>query len=125
MPKGQVKQKQDKIDKKQFEELCKIQCTQEEICSVLGIDHKTLDSWCHATYNSKFSQVFKEKRQGGKASLRRMQWKLAEKNSTMGIWLGKNYLGQTDNAQTENGEDVKEAKEIIVSIRKSVDDNAN
>lgn len=125
MPKGQRKQKQEKIDKKQFEELCKIQCTQEEICSVLGIDHKTLDSWCHATYDMKFSQVFKEKRQGGKASLRRMQWKLAEKNATMGIWLGKNYLEQKDNVQADNSEEVKEAKEIIVSIRKTVDDNEN
>lgn len=123
MPKGQRKQKQEKIDKKQFEELCKIQCTQEEICSVLGIDHKTLDSWCHSTYDMKFSQVFKEKRQGGKASLRRMQWKLAEKNATMGIWLGKNYLEQKDNVQADNSEEVKEAKEIIVSIRKTVDGN--
>ena len=30
-------------------------------------------------------------------SLRRNQWKLAEKNTTMAIWLGKQYLNQKDN----------------------------
>lgn len=102
MAKGQVKQKQDNINKKQFEKLCAIQCTQEEICSVLDVCHDTLDEWCKINYNNNFSQVFAEKRQGGKASLRRMQWKLAEKNATMGIWLGKQYLGQMDKIETNN-----------------------
>ena len=31
-----------------------------------------------------------------------MQWKLAEKNATMGIWLGKQYLGQKDQIETNN-----------------------
>ena len=102
MAKGQIKQKQDKIDQGQFESLCAIQCTQEEICSVLGCNTDTLNSWCKTTYNTNFSEVFKEKRQGGKASLRRMQWKLAEKNATMGIWLGKQFLGQKDQIENNN-----------------------
>lgn len=102
MAKGQIKPKQDNIDKKQFETLCAIQCTQEEILSVLDITDKTLNSWCNDVYGCNFSEVFKEKRQGGKASLRRMQWKLAEKNATMGIWLGKQYLGQKDQIETNN-----------------------
>lgn len=124
MPKGQIKQKQDKIKKEQFEALCKIQCTQEEICSVLDVCHDTLDEWCHRTYNKKFSQVFAEKRQGGKASLRRMQWKQAEKNATMAIWLGKQYLDQKDKIEDNNEEDLKQAREIIVSIRKTAEDDS-
>ena len=27
-----------------------------------------------------------------------MQWRLAEKNASMAIWLGKQYLGQSDGA---------------------------
>lgn len=84
------------IDKKQFESLCGIQCTKEEIQEVLGISDKTLDKWCEKEYGKYFSEIFKEKRSLGKASLRRMQWKLAEKNATMGIWLGKQYLEQKD-----------------------------
>lgn len=41
--------------------------------------------------------TFAEKRKTGKISLRRMQWRLAEKNATMAIFLGKQYLGQRDN----------------------------
>lgn len=85
------------ISKKTFEELCKIQCTQAEICDVLDVSEKTLDNWCHETYNERFSKVFAQKRNGGRASLRRSQWELAKNNATMSIWLGKQYLGQTDN----------------------------
>ena len=114
MAKGQIKQKQDKIDKKQFENLCGIQCTKEEICSVLDVSEKTLNSWCNSTYGENFSLVFDKKREYGKSSLRRNQWKLAEKNSAMAIFLGKQYLGQKDvveNKISNNGifDDIREA----------------
>ena len=95
------------IKQKQFEELCAIQCTQEEICAVLDVCHDTLDKWCHEVYNMAFSQVFKQKRQGGKASLRRNQWNLSKTNPTMAIWLGKQYLNQSDQIKTESGMEEK------------------
>lgn len=86
-----------KISKKQFEELCAIQCTEEEILSVLGVTDKTLARWVADNYEGRrFSEVFREKRAGGRSSLRRRQWNLAETNATMAIWLGKNWLGQRD-----------------------------
>jgi hypothetical protein len=97
MAKGQVKQKQVLINQDTFESLCAIQCTKEEICSVLNVSEKTLNSWCNSTYGENFSLVFSKKRQYGKSSLRRTQWKLAEKNPSMAIFLGKQYLGQKDN----------------------------
>lgn len=84
------------IKQSQFESLCGIQCTKEEICAVLGVSDKTLDKWVNSIYGEDFSVVFKEKRQVGKASLRRSQFELAKKNATMGIWLGKQYLNQKD-----------------------------
>ena len=84
------------IYKKQFENLCGLQCTLEEICGWFGVTDKTLDSWCKRTYHASFSEVFKQKRGLGKISLRRSQWRLAEKSATMAIWLGKQYLGQRD-----------------------------
>ena len=87
-----------KISQKQFESLCAIQCTKEEICNVLDVTEKTLNNWCKETYGEGFSLVFSKKRALGKASLRRNQWKLAEKgNSTMQIWLGKQILKQSEN----------------------------
>ena len=86
------------INKKQFESLCAIQCTKEEICDVLDVTEKTLNNWCKEIYGTSFSLVFNQKRALGKASLRRNQWKLAEKgNSTMQIWLGKQILKQSEN----------------------------
>jgi hypothetical protein len=35
--------------------------------------------------------------------LRKIQWGIAEKgNAVMGIWLGKNILGQSDNGMMED-----------------------
>lgn len=84
------------INQKQFESLCAIQCTEEEIAAVLDVSVDTLERWTRRTYKRRFAEVFNEKRAGGKASLRRNQWKLSETNPTMAIWLGKQYLEQTD-----------------------------
>ena len=85
------------INQKQFESLCAIQCTQEEICNVLDVSEKTLISWCNEVYGESFSKVFRQKRDLGKTSFRRNQWKLAENgNSTMQIWLGKQILKQSE-----------------------------
>lgn len=84
------------IDQKQFENLCGLQCTLEEICGWFGCCTDTLESWCKRTYKQGFSEVFKQKRVGGKISLRRSQFQLAGKNANMAIWLGKQYLGQTE-----------------------------
>lgn len=89
------------IDQKQFENLCGLQCTKEEICGFFEITDKTLESWCKRTYKQGFSEVFRQKRGKGKISLRRSQWRLAEKNANMAIWLGKQYLDQKDNVEVE------------------------
>lgn len=87
------------IDQKSFEQLCGIQCTKDEICAWFDITDKTLESWCKRTYHKGFSEVFADKRGVGKISLRRMQWRLAERNANMAIHLGKQYLGQVDRVQ--------------------------
>lgn len=88
------------ISQKQFEQLCQIQCTKEEICAVLDVSDKTLDRWCKETYETSFSEIFSQKRKGGHASLRAKQWKLASKSPAMAIFLGKQFLGQTDKVET-------------------------
>lgn len=105
------------ISQKQFESLCAIQCTEEEICAVLDVDDKTLTNWCKKTYNKSFSEVFREKRQGGKASLRRNQWKLSETNPTMAIFLGKQYLGQKDRPEeTATAEVIQQMMQGIIQM---------
>lgn len=89
------------IDQKQFENLCGLQCTLEEICGWFGCCTDTLEAWCKRTYKQGFSEVFRQKRGLGKISLRRHQWRLAEKNANMAIWLGKQYLDQKDQPEID------------------------
>lgn len=95
------------INQQQFENLCALQCTRDEVCGFFNVTDKTLDSWCNRTYGSGFSAVFKEKRVGGKISLRRSQFRLAEKNANMAIWLGKQYLDQKDEQRMEIADDAR------------------
>ena len=115
MAKGQIKQKQDRISEKQFESLCAIQCTQEEICGVLGCNTDTLLSWCRNTYGKDFSEVFAEKRQLGRMSLRRNMFRQSETNPTMAIWLSKQHLGMRDNIEIESKQLIK-VEELLNKI---------
>lgn len=127
MAKGQIKQKQMLINKNQFENLCKMQCTEQEIQGWFGVSKDTLIRWCKNNYGVDFATIYQEKRQGGKISLRRTQWQLAEKNPTMAIWLGKQYLGQRDMQQEEQQQNqMKEMKITIVdntNLEKTMYDN--
>ena len=69
------------------------------MCGFFGITDKTLERWCKRTYHAGFSEVFSQKRGMGKISLRRAQFKLAQKSANMAIWLGKQWLGQRDKAE--------------------------
>lgn len=90
-----------KIDKNEFEKLCGLQCTLLEMCAWFECCTDTLESWCKATYGRNFSEVFAEKRGLGKISLRRNQFRLAEKSASMAIWLGKQYLDQKEDTSTQ------------------------
>ena len=95
------------IDKKTFEKLCALQCTIKEICSFLDVTDKTLSRWCRRTYGMPFSDIFAIKRQKGFVSLRRTQFELAEKSAAMAIFLGKQYLGQSDKDAWQRQQDEK------------------
>ena len=104
MADGKAGRPRKEIDKRDFEKLCMLQCTRAEMCSWFNVSEPTLIDWCKRTYDGQdFLTVFNKKREGGKISLRRMQWQLAEKSPAMAIFLGKNLLGQTDKVeQTQN-----------------------
>ena len=83
------------IDYNTVEKLANIQCTQEEIASFLDISVRTLQR------DEEFCRIYKKGQENGKMSLRRIQYKLAEKNTAMAIFLGKQYLGQRDNIEVK------------------------
>lgn len=84
------------INQEQFENLCFIQCTLDEVAGWFKCSEDTIERWCKREYGLRFADAFKRFSQGGKISLRRSQFKLAEKNAAMAIFLGKQYLGQKD-----------------------------
>ena len=113
------------IDQKDFESLCALQCTREEICGFFDISEKTLDSWCKRTYGQSFSLVFNQKRGKGKISLRRAQFRLAEKNANMAIWLGKQWLGQKDTVEIERPDEVAISNNLVEVIKISAQNLTN
>lgn len=92
MPGGRPKKV---IDYETARKLALIQCTLEEIANFFECSVRTLER------DKEFCQVYKKHIGEGRMSLRRKQWKAADEgNTTMLVWLGKQYLGQRD--QTES-----------------------
>ena len=98
-----------KLDYELIEKLAGIMCTQEEIASFIGCSVDTLQR------DETFCGIYKKGLNNGKMSLRRKQWKLADKNPTMAIWLGKQYLKQRDNIEVESKQLVK-VEELLNKI---------
>lgn len=145
IPKQRGHPAKKEIDWKLFENLCRIHCTESEICAIFGITEKTLAARCKETFEKPFSQVFAEKRAGGKMSIRRRQYETAmgrparydeqgnlleaeaPPDRTMLIWLGKQWLGQSDKrgAFGKDGEEITSYEVRIVDSQgnaKPIDD---
>lgn len=99
------------IDKDEFEKLCGIQATLVEIAGWFYCSEDTIERWCKRTYKESFAEIYKKYSAGGKISVRRAQFKLANKSAAMAIWLGKQYLGQKD--YIENAVEVSPAIEEL------------
>ena len=97
------------IDKVQFENLCGLQCTLAEIAGWFHCSEDTIERWCKREYKENFADAYKKYSAKGKMSLRRAQFRLAEKSAAMAIFLGKQYLGQKDDVSIN-----ADAKVIIV-----------
>lgn len=93
------------ISKEQFEKLCGLQCTKDEIAGFFNCSPDTIENFCKSTYKGTFSATYKIYSASGRISLRRYQFKLAEKSAAMAIFLGKNMLGQKDRIDYDNIKD--------------------
>lgn len=100
----------------QIRALGAIQCTDVEVASVLKVCRATLTNFFAKHPEAK--QAWKDGQDEGKASLRRKQFTMAERNAAMAIWLGKQYLGQKDRHELSGDADspvhVKTGVEITI-----------
>ena len=113
MPAGRPKKE---INYETVEKLANIQCTQEEIASFLDISTRT---WQR---DEKFLEIFNSAKEKGKASLRRIQWKHAEKSASMAMFLGKQYLGQRDVVEEKhdiNNGVINDLVEALENVKKN------
>jgi hypothetical protein len=86
-----------------LEKLAGMQYTDEEIAAWFGVSTRTIE---RRRKSPVFADTIERGKAKGRISLRRAQLKMLENGSaTMGVWLGKQYLGQTDemniNANTQ------------------------
>jgi len=78
-----------KIDATEVEKLAAMGCTTEEIAAFFDCSRDTIER--------RFAAKLLKGKERGRTRLRRLQWQAAEKgNPTLLIWLGKQYLGQSD-----------------------------
>ena len=78
-------------------QLAAIQCTEDEIAFVLKCSVQTLRNHCVRTQSCILGDFLENHRGGGRVSLRRKQFEIAMSgDKTLLIWLGKQYLGQSD-----------------------------
>lgn len=87
------------INSTEFEKLCGLQCTLEEIAGFFDCSADTIENWCKREYANTFSETYKKFSYGGKLTLRRNMLRLSEKSASMAIFLAKNWLGMTDNVE--------------------------
>lgn len=90
-----------------FKRLCSIMCTRDEICTVMGCTSDELEKLVDKHLREDvsggrssritFDDAWGKYSSDGKVSLRRMQFDLAAAGDrAMLVWLGKQYLGQSD-----------------------------
>ena len=105
--KKQLGRPQKPIDEKVLANLSQINCTQEEIASILGISARTLQR--------RYADLIEVNKNKGKASLRKRMYEKAMKgNDKLLIWLSKNMLGMSERIHSTN---VTEPLPLIIEAK--------
>ena len=85
------------IEREKFEDLLSYQCTKEDIAGFFHVSEKTIARFCQREYQKTFKELAEEYNASGRVSLRRAQYASAMAgNVQMQIFLGKQWLGQSD-----------------------------
>ena len=84
---------------KELTEFGRLQCTPAEAAGMLNVPVKEIDRIF--TKEPKAKKAFDRGRAEGLKALRRAQLKLAETSAPMAMFLGRNYLDQSDRPEAE------------------------
>lgn len=87
------------LDIIELEKLAAMHCTQQEVAAFFDTTHKTISIKLR---QEPYKTVWERGWGKGNASLRRKQFELAMAgDKTMLVWLGKQWLSQTDKSQVD------------------------
>jgi IS30 family transposase len=102
------------IDWVQFDKLCGIQATLEEIAGFLNVSPDTIERRCLQEKKVHFAEYWKQKASRGKISLRRKVWqKIEEGNTAILIFALKNVLGWSDKFESKENIDINASNPVI------------
>lgn len=105
------------IDFDLLDDLCGIMCTLNEIAGIFHCSPDTIERRVKKERGMTFKDYWEMNSAPGKVSVRRSQFALAQAgNATMLIWLGKQYLGQSDKTELAVDQDlIREEIQILHS----------
>ncbi len=102
-PEAPLPQTGARIDREEFEYLCRLLCRPQEIRGHFHVTRGELEDFCRQIYGKGAEEVVEEYGMDGLIAIRKGQLELAGKNATMASFLGKVYLAQRDKPQMEEG----------------------
>ena len=104
-----------------LEYLASLNATREEIYAAMGVDESVLNNNLN---KSIFQEAYNNGKQKYLLNIREAQLRLIRKdNAAMAIFLGKNYLGQTDSSQiqiTEKPPEDMDVNELYALLKKKL-----
>jgi len=100
------------IDWKEFDKLCFLQCTLQEIADWFHCSPDTLERRLAEEKQATFAVYFAKKRVGGKIALRRNLLRMSEKQPAVAIFLAKNWLGMADKQEVEHSGNINKAENL-------------
>ena len=122
-PKKKMGRPRVHIDWVEVKKLCQLQCTLSEIADWFLCSENTVVRRCKEENKTTFEGYFKKHSAKGKVSLRRSQFKLAaDGNPALNIWLGKQYLGQTDKSEVKTEVTGKDGGAIEVKKKMTIEE---
>jgi hypothetical protein len=105
-PKRKVGRPPIEIDWEEFDKLLMIHATLREIAGWFSCSEDTIERLVLKKFGMNFADYKDQKGAAGKISLRRKQFDMAMSgNVVMALWLGKNWLGQTDKPNEPEGDE--------------------
>lgn len=105
------------IDQEDFEKLCGLQCTLEEIAGWFKCSEDTIERWCKRTYHESFAEAYKKHSVQGKISLRRNLFNLSKTNGGTAIFLAKNLLGMRDSVEYNDKDALAKLDAVLAEIK--------